>query len=187
MSRLGKKALKIPEKVKVEFKDHVLKIKGPLGEISQDIPSCINAKIDNNEVLFELLENTRQNDMLHGLTRGMLKNNFEGVLTGFKKVLEMSGLGYKAAVEGKNLNLLLGFSHPINFPIPQGVTIAVDKMTTLMISGINKNLVGEVAAHIRSYRKPEPYKGTGIKYAGEHIIRKVGKAAATASGGTGGK
>ncbi|MCB4792641.1 MAG: 50S ribosomal protein L6 [Elusimicrobia bacterium] len=187
MSRLGKKPLTIPEKVKVEFNNNLLKIKGPLGEITQNVPSCIKTRVENNEVFFELLETTRENDMLHGLTRGMLKNNLIGVVTGFKKDLEMSGLGYKAAVEGKNLNLQLGFSHPISFPIPQGITIAVDKMTHMSISGINKDLVGEVAAHIRSYRPPEPYKGTGIKYVGEHIIRKVGKAAATATGGTGGK
>src|ERR1035437_7370168 len=117
MSRLGKKPLKIPEKVKVEFKGHVLKIKGPLEEISQNIPSCIDLKIQNNEILLVLLEPTRENDMLHGLTMGLLKNNFTGVVTGFKKELDMAGLGYKGAVEGQNLNLQLGFSHPIIFPI----------------------------------------------------------------------
>lgn len=187
MSRLGKKPLKIPEKVKVEYKGNVLKIKGPLGEISQNIPACIDLKIQNNEILLVLIIPTRENDMLHGLTMGLLKNNFTGVVTGFKKELDMAGLGYKGAVEGQNLILQLGFSHPVIFPIPKGITVVIDKMTHITVSGINKDLVGEVAAHIRSYRPPEPYKGTGIKYVGEHIIRKVGKAAASATAGTGGK
>jgi large subunit ribosomal protein L6 len=187
MARLGNKALQIPEKVKAEFKSSVLKITGPLGVLSLTIPPKIDIKLENNQILAVMLDKTRQTNMLHGLIRGLVKNNLEGVTKGYKKELEMIGLGYKAAVEGKNLNMALGFSHPIVFPIPEGVKIEVDKQTRLVVSGCDKALVGQVAAMIRSYREPEPYGGTGIKYLGEHIIRKAGKAAAAGAAGGGAK
>lgn len=183
MSRLGKKPLQIPEKVKVEFKDHTLKITGPLGTLVQPVPDSIDVKVEDKQILFKGKDSTRENKMLHGLTRGLAKNNFEGVVSGFKKELEIQGLGYKAALEGKNLNLQLGFSHPVNVTIPEGIKIEVEKQTRISISGKDKMLVGKLASHIRSFRPPEPYKGTGIKYVGEHIIRKAGKAAAGAVGG----
>jgi large subunit ribosomal protein L6 len=183
MSRLGKKPLVLPEKVKAELKENVLKITGPLGNLSREIPERLKAKIENNSILVEKTESTTEADMLQGLVRGLIKNDIEGVVKGYKKDLEMSGLGYKASVEGKNLNLLLGFSHPVTVSIPDTIKITVDKATKISVSGVNKNLVGEIAAKIRSYRPPEPYKGTGIKYVGEHIIRKAGKAAAGAIGG----
>lgn len=183
MSRLGKKPLPIPEKVKVEFKNNVLDITGPLGKIQQPVDPRLNVKIDAKSVLVESLGTTREHNMLHGLIRGLIKNGFEGVVHGFKKDLEVQGLGYKASLDGKNLGLTLGFSHPISFPIPEGIKITVDKQTLVSISGVDKSLVGEVAARIHALRPPEPYKGTGVRYVGEHIIRKVGKTAAGASGG----
>ncbi len=187
MSRLGKKPLPVPEKVKVEFKNHVVEIAGPLGKIAQPVDPRLNVKVDAKSVLVEALGETREHNMLHGLTRGLIKNALEGVTAGFKKDLEVQGLGYKAALEGKNLNLSLGFSHPVSFPVPEGIKITVDKQTLISISGVNKEKVGEIAARIHALRPPEPYKGTGVRYVGEHIIRKVGKTAAGASGGGAGK
>lgn len=183
MSRLGKKPLPIPEKVKVELKNDNLEISGPMGKIAQPIPSQLSVKLGNNQVLVEAKNTARETDMLHGLTRGLIKNALQGVVQGFKKDLEVQGLGYRAALEGKNLNLSLGFSHPVVFPIPEGIKVTVDKQTLISVSGVDKGLVGEVAARLHALRPPEPYKGTGIRYVGEHIIKKVGKAAAGAAGG----
>lgn len=183
MSRLGKKPLPIPDKVKVEFKNRVIEVTGPLGKISRPVlSSSIDVKAEKGQVTVELKDNTKEGNMMHGMIRGILKNDLTGVTTGFKKDLEIQGLGYKAAVEGKNLILNLGYSHPIHFPIPEGIKITVEKNTFLSITGFDKNVVGETAAQIRSMRKPEPYKGTGVRYVGEHIIRKAGKAAAGAAG-----
>ena len=183
MSRLGKKPLPIPEKVKVEFKNHILEITGPLGKIAQPIDLRLNVKVDEKSILVESLGTTREHNMMHGLTRGLIKNGFEGVVQGFKKDLEVQGLGFKAALDGKNLGLSLGFSHPVSFPIPEGIKVTVEKQTMISISGVDKAQVGEVAARIHALRPPEPYKGTGVRYVGEHIIRKVGKTAAGAAGG----
>jgi large subunit ribosomal protein L6 len=187
MSRLGKKPLLIPEKVKADFKNHVLEITGPLGKLSLPIDQRLNVKLDKGQILVEALGNSREHNMLHGLSRGLIKNGLEGVSQGFKKDLEIQGLGFKAALEGKNVNFQLGYSHPISFPVPDGIKITVDKQTLLSVSGVNKEQVGEVAARIRALKKPEPYKGTGIRYAGEHLIRKEGKTAAGAAGGGGKK
>lgn len=186
MSRLGKKPLTIPDKVKVEFKNRVIEVTGPLGKISRPVLTPnIDVKVDKNQVTVEMKGNIREDNMMHGLIRGVLKNDLTGVTQGFKKDLEIQGLGYKASVEGKNLLLNLGFSHPVNFPIPDGIKINVEKNTFISISGFDKNVVGEMAARIRSLRKPEPYKGTGVRYVGEHIIRKAGKAAAAGAAGGG--
>lgn len=186
MSRLGKKPLQIPEKVKVETINHAVEITGPLGKIIQPIDSRISVKVSNGQVLVEAPGSSRQDNMLHGLIRGLLKNALIGVTQGYKKDLEVQGLGYKAAVEGKNLNLQLGFSHPVVFQIPDNIKITVEKQTLISVSGVNKDIVGEVAARIRAIRPPEPYKGTGIRYVGEHIIRKEGKTAAGAQSAVGG-
>ena len=182
MSRLGKKPFLIPEKVKVEIKDGGLEISGPLGKLFQKLPSSIEPKIESKQITLIAKDESKSTNMLHGLIRGLLLNCFEGVTKGFKKDLEVQGLGYKANVEGQKLILNLGFSSPKAFPIPQGVKITVDKQTLVSISGIDKALVGEVAASIRSLRPPEPYKGTGVRYVGEKIIRKAGKSAAAAGG-----
>jgi len=190
MSRLGKKPLPIPDKVKVEFNsnDHALKITGPMGTMVQKLNPRVTVKIEKNQLTIEPLGNSKEDNMIHGLMRGIVKNDLEGVVHGYKKDLEIQGLGYKAALEGKNLNLNIGFSHPIVFPIPEGIKITVDKQTLLSITGIDKTLVGETAARIRLMKPPEPYGGTGVRYVGEHIIRKAGKAAAgAAGGGAGGK
>jgi large subunit ribosomal protein L6 len=183
MSRLGKKPLPIPEKVKVEFKNNTLEATGPLGKMSQPIHPRITIKVDKSQLLVEPLGSSREDNMLHGLTRGLVKNALDGVSLGFKKNLEVQGLGYKVALEGNKLTMQLGFSHPVVFPVPEGIKVVVDKQTLISISGVDKALVGEVAARIRALRPPEPYKGTGVRYAGEHIIRKVGKTAAGSSGG----
>lgn len=182
MSRLGKKPLPIPEKVKVEFKEHILEMTGPLGKISQTIPAQLNVKIDKGELLLIAGGETREINMLHGLFRGLVKNGLDGVTIGFKKNLEIHGLGFKANPEGQNVVIFqIGYSHPIHFPIPAGIKITIDKQTLVTVSGVDKRLVGEVASSIRALKPPEPYKGTGIRYAGEHIIKKVGKTAAGAA------
>lgn len=181
MSRLGRKPLQIPEKVKAEFKEHVLEVTGPLGKMAQPVDSRLGIKIDKGQVLVESLGETREHNMLHGLIRGLIKNALFGVSQGYKKDLEIQGLGFKAAVEGKSIILQLGYSHPINFPIPEGIKVGIEKQTQISISGVDKSLVGETAARIRGLKPPEPYKGTGVRYVGEHIIKKVGKAAAGAA------
>ncbi|MCX5782306.1 MAG: 50S ribosomal protein L6 [Elusimicrobia bacterium] len=178
MSRLGKKPLQLPNKVKVEFKNSLLEIDGPLGKLIQPIDKRVAVKVEGNNIFFSISNNEREDNMLHGLIRGLVKNAFEGVTKGFKKNLEIHGLGFKAAVEGNNITMTLGFSHPVTVPIPEGIKIAVEKNTLVSVSGIDKALVGEFAASLRDIRKPEPYKGTGIRYAGEHIIKKAGKTAA---------
>ncbi len=187
MSRLGRKPLPIPDKVKVEFKDGVLEISGPLGKLIQPIDKRLTVKIESNAVTVGVADCSAESGMLHGLVRGLIKNAFEGVTKGYKKVVEVQGLGYKASADAKNLTMSLGFSHPVNVSIPEGIKLAIDKQTLIAISGVDKAQVGEFAASIRAIKKPEPYKGTGIRYQGEHIIKKAGKAAAVgAAGGAGG-
>jgi large subunit ribosomal protein L6 len=181
MSRLGKRPLPIPEKVKVEFKGHKLEISGPLGKIFQDIPNQLNIKTENNEVLVVAQGESREINMLHGLIRGLIKNALVGITQGFKKNLEIQGLGYKSNVEGKDVVFQIGYSHPIRFPIPEGIKITIDRQTLITITGADRALVGQVASSIRALKPPEPYKGTGIRYVGEHIIKKVGKTAAGAA------
>ena len=187
MSRLGKVALAIPEKVKVEFKDQVMQFQGPLGKLTLNIHRALDVKIEPKQVsVFQRLE-TKEANMMQGTARGLIKNCLEGVSTGYKKELEVSGLGYKMSVEGQKLVLNVGYSLPQIFMLPAGIKAVVEKNTQLTLSGVDKAVVGETAARIRSIRKPEPYKATGIKYVGEHIIRKAGKAAAgSAGGGAGG-
>lgn len=183
MSRLGKKPLPIPEKVKVEVKKNVLEISGPAGKISQPIDSRLSAKTENNQVFIEAKGEGREYSMMHGLTRGLIKNALAGAAAGFKKDLEIQGLGFKAIAEGKDIVFTLGYSHAIRFPVPEGIKITIEKQTMVSVSGVDKAMVGEVAASIRALKKPEPYKGTGVRYVGEHIIRKAGKAAAGSAGG----
>ncbi|MFC1500962.1 50S ribosomal protein L6 [Elusimicrobiota bacterium] len=183
MSRLGKKPLPIPEKVKAEIKGNILEVSGPLGKLTLNIDKRFNIKIENNSLTVMSLESTVESNKFHGLIRGLIKNMIEGVLTGFKKDLELVGLGYKANVEGKHITMTLGLSHPVKCEIPEGLKVAIEKQTLVSVSGVDKAAVGNFAAILRDHRKPEPYKGTGIRYAGEHIIRKAGKSAAGASGG----
>ena len=186
MSRLGKKPLMIPDKVKVEFKNGILEITGPLGKLLQPVDKRVSAKIEGNNIAFSISDETRESNMLHGLTRGLMKNALDGVVKGFRKDLEIQGLGFKANVEGQNINMTLGFSHGVSVPIPEGLKVAVEKNTLVAITGVDKALVGEFAASLRAIKKPEPYKGTGIRYAGEHIIKKAGKSAAVGAAGSAG-
>jgi large subunit ribosomal protein L6 len=185
MSRLGKKPLTIPEKVKVELKDGNLEFQGPQGKLSLPLNPRITVKIEKDSMLLTPVSESKSDNMLHGLARGLVKNALEGVLTGFKKDLEIQGLGFKASLEGKNLKLIVGFSHPVVVAIPESIKAVVsgEKQTLLAISGTDKMLVGQVSASIRAIKPPEPYQGTGIRYAGEHVVRKAGKAAAGSGAG----
>jgi large subunit ribosomal protein L6 len=188
MSRIGRMPIAIPEKVKIEFKGNAVEVSGPLGKLTQILPPGTSVKIDKNQALVEKAEGSGEaGKSLHGLARSLVANAVVGVTQGFKKELEIVGLGYRAAVAGDKLTLTLGFAHPIQFPLPHGIKVAIDpKMTFLTITGSDAYMVGETAARIRRLKKPEPYKGSGIKYVGEHIIRKAGKAAAGAAGGAAG-
>ena len=176
MSRIGNKPVDIPDKVKVNVgNDGAVSVEGPKGKLSWKLPRDISAKIDNNKISLARTAETRSVKALHGLSRALVHNMVQGVSEGFSKQLEIEGVGFKAAVQGQNLNLSLGFSHPVLFPIPKEIKITVTDNTKLTIQGIDKKLVGQVAADIRRYYPPEPYKGTGVRYAGEQIRRKEGK------------
>ena len=187
MSRIGKTPITIPDKVKLDVRPGMVEATGPLGKMTQKLPPNIAVKQDKNQALVELVGlSDEQGGSLHGLARTLVNNAILGVTQGFKKELEIVGLGYRAQVAGDKLTMTLGFAHPAVFKIPVGIKIGVDpKMTLLTITGVDAYLVGETAAQIRRLKKPEPYKGSGIKYVGEHIIRKAGKAAAGAVGGGG--
>jgi large subunit ribosomal protein L6 len=176
MSRIGNKAVEIPDKVKVNIdNDGGVAVEGPKGKLNWKLPRDISAKIDNNRVTLARSAETRSVKALHGLSRSLVHNMVQGVSEGFTKNLEIEGVGFKAAVQGSNLNLSLGFSHPILFPIPKEIKITVADGTKITIQGIDKKLVGQVAAEIRRCYPPEPYKGKGVRYAGEQIRRKEGK------------
>ncbi|HXX41679.1 MAG TPA: 50S ribosomal protein L6 [Chthoniobacterales bacterium] len=176
MSRIGNKPVDIPDKVKVNVgNDGAVSVEGPKGKLSWKLPRDISAKIDNNKISLARTAETRSVKALHGLSRALVHNMVQGVSEGFSKQLEIEGVGFKAAVQGQNLNLNLGFSHPVLFPIPKEIKITVTDNTKLTIQGIDKKLVGQVAADIRRYYPPEPYKGKGVRYAGEQIRRKEGK------------
>jgi large subunit ribosomal protein L6 len=176
MSRIGNKPVEIPAKVKVNIdNDGAVLVEGPKGKLSWKLPRDISGKIDNNKVTLARSAETRSVKALHGLSRALVHNMVQGVSEGFTKQLEIEGVGFKAAVQGSNLNLSLGFSHPILFPIPKEIKISVTDNTKLTIQGIDKKLVGQVAADIRRFYPPEPYKGKGVRYAGEQIRRKEGK------------
>lgn len=187
MSRVGKMPIQIPDKVKVDLKGGDCVVAGPLGTLKMLIDPYVEvAVVDGKIVLKEKNASPESGPSVsnarHGLMRNLIRNMVEGVSKGFKRELEINGVGYKAEVKGNILLLNLGFSHSIEFPIPTGIKIVVDKLVRLAISGASKDLVGEVAARIRKLKKPEPYKGKGIKYVEEVIIRKVGKSAATGGG-----
>lgn len=177
MSRIGKKLIEVPESVKIRQDSSVIEVKGPKGTLSMEIPRGVEVVLDNGAILVKRHSNNRKERSLHGLTRTLIANMVTGVTSGFEKTLEISGVGYRAEVKGNIVRLLLGYSHPIEYKIPDGISVKVDKQVVIAISGIDKELVGRVAAEIRSFRKPEPYKGKGIKYSDEYIRRKVGKSA----------
>jgi large subunit ribosomal protein L6 len=176
MSRIGNKAVEIPEKVKVNIdNDGAVLVEGPKGKLNWKLPRDIKASVKDNRVSLVREAETRSVKALHGLSRSLVHNMVQGVSEGFSKQLEVEGVGFKAAVQGSALNLSLGFSHPLSFQIPNGIKITVTDATKINIEGADKKLVGQVAADIRRFYPPEPYKGKGVRYAGEQIRRKVGK------------
>jgi len=176
MSRIGNKPVDIPDKVKVNISgDGAVAVEGPKGKLSWNLPRNIKGSVKDKSVSIVRDVETRSVKALHGLSRSLVHNMVQGVSEGFTKNLEIEGVGFKAAVQGQNLNLSLGFSHPILFPIPKEIKITVAENTKLTIQGIDKKLVGQVAADIRRYYPPEPYKGKGVRYAGEQVRRKEGK------------
>lgn len=179
---LGKKPITVPEKVKVEFKNGVLEVSGPNGKLSQVIADEIDVKIEKTAIILGQKVESKQANMMQGLMRGLVCNMIEGVTTGYKKELELDGLGYKAVMSGKMITLTVGYSHTVTLEIPEEIKVTVgmtqDKVPTLTIAGADKQKVGAFASQVRAVKPPEPYKGFGIKYVGEKIIRKAGKAAA---------
>jgi large subunit ribosomal protein L6 len=177
MSRIGKQPIPIPGGVTVEVKDSVVQVKGPSGTLSQAVDPDITVAVEDGEVRVTRPSDQREHRALHGLYRSLVANMVEGVTNGFEKRLEIQGVGYRAALKGSGLELQLGFSHPVDFPAPEGITFEVPAPNRISIKGIDKQLVGETAARIRRIRKPEPYKGKGIRYEGEYVRKKAGKAA----------
>lgn len=176
MSRIGKQPILVPAGVEATVNGADVAVKGPKGELSLVLPSPITAKLEGNEILVVRPNDDRTSRELHGLSRTLVANMVEGVTNGYSKTLEIVGTGYRATQKGKAVEFALGFSHPVVFDPPAGVEIAVPSQTRVVVSGIDKQQVGEVAANIRKLRKPEPYKGKGIRYQGEVVRRKVGKA-----------
>jgi len=175
MSRVGRKLISVPAGVQVTLRDQKVFVKGPKGEKAVPLPSNLSVAIVGKEVTVTRATDDRADRALHGLIRNEIYNAVVGTTEGYQKILEITGVGYKAAVVGRNITLNLGFSHPIIFELPQGIDASVEKNTVLSIKGSDKYLVGQVASKIRAYKKPEPYKGKGIKYKDEVIIRKEGK------------
>ena len=176
-SRVGKKPIEIPSGVTVSRDGRAIRVKGPKGELAFAVGHGVEVTVDPKEVVVAQVGGGKQALAMHGTTRAILANMITGVTTGFTKTLEITGTGYRAQMSGKKLTLQLGFSHPVEYEPPAGISITVETPTKLHVSGYDKGLVGQVAADIRGYRPPEPYKGKGIKYAGEYIRRKAGKAA----------
>jgi large subunit ribosomal protein L6 len=175
MSRIGKLPIEIPKGVKIGFSDSLLSVQGPNGTLARQIMSNVLLDISETAIVVSRVDETNISRSAHGLTRTLINNMVVGVTKGFQTNLEINGVGYRAEVKGKELVLSLGYSHPVNFLIPDGITIDVEKMTKLSVKGFDKEMVGQTAAKIRSFRSPEPYKGKGIKYADETILRKAGK------------
>jgi large subunit ribosomal protein L6 len=175
MSRVGKKPVPIPSGVTAVVEGQTVKVKGPKGSLSLVLHRDVEAKVDKGEVKVDPRLDTKRARAMWGTYRALLANVMEGVTKGFERKLEISGVGYRAALQGKNLQVQLGYSHDIVYPIPEGITITVPKATEVVISGIDGQKVGHVAAEIRAFRKPEPYKGKGVKYSDEYVFRKEGK------------
>jgi large subunit ribosomal protein L6 len=175
MSRIGKAPITVPAGVDVTISGRTVTIKGPKGTLSRDIPGEIIVRKEESTILVERPNDERENRSLHGLSRTLVNNMVIGVTDGFTKELEIVGVGYRAEAQGQNLRLALGFSHPVMVPAPEGISFEIPQQTRVIVKGIDKELVGQVAANIRSIRKPEPYKGKGVRYLGERIVRKAGK------------
>jgi large subunit ribosomal protein L6 len=177
MSRIGKKPIKIPKGVKVDLKGAELKIEGPVGKLHITLPPEIKGKLEGDVLSVEPTGTERRHESFHGLYRTIVNNAVTGVSQGFKRELEINGVGYRAAVQGSVINLSMGYSHPVEFKLPAGIKAEIDKQTRIILSGADRQVLGETAAKIRAIRPPEPYKGKGIKYIEETIRRKAGKTA----------
>jgi large subunit ribosomal protein L6 len=176
MSRIGRAPISVPSGVTVSVDARQITVKGPKGTLARPIPGAIEVRQEGGTLLVERPDDERQNKALHGLTRTLVNNMVVGVTTGFQKELEIVGVGYRASAQGdRNLELALGYSHPVRVEAPDGITFEVPAPTRVIVKGIDKEMVGQVAANIRKIRKPEPYKGKGVRYAGEKILRKAGK------------
>ncbi|NBQ99494.1 MAG: 50S ribosomal protein L6 [Actinobacteria bacterium] len=175
MSRIGKAPINLPGGVEVSIAGRTVTVKGPKGTLSRDIPGDIVVRKEENTLIVERPNDERTNRSLHGLSRTLVNNMVVGVTEGFTKELEIVGVGYRAEAQGQNLRLALGFSHPVIVPAPDGISFEIPAQTRVIVKGIDKELVGQVAANIRSIRKPEPYKGKGVRYLNERILRKAGK------------
>lgn len=177
MSRIGKKPVPIPQGVKVHVEGATVRAEGPKGTLVQPVPAGLTAKLEGNQIVISRAGDDRKVRALHGLARALVANMVTGVKDGFEKKLEIVGIGYRAQVQGRAIQLALGYSHPVVFPLPEGITAEIDKQTAIRLRGPDKAVLGQTAARLRMLRKPDPYKGKGIKYADEHIRRKVGKKA----------
>jgi len=177
MSRIGRKPIPVPSGVEIKIEPELISVKGPKGELSERISRDITVVQEGDELVVTRPTDRGEHRALHGLTRSLVANMVEGVTDGFEKKLEIQGVGYRAAVSGSKLTLALGYSHPVEIEAPDGISFDVPQPTNVTVIGISKQLVGETAAKIRKSRPPEPYKGKGIRYEGEHVIRKVGKRA----------
>jgi large subunit ribosomal protein L6 len=175
MSRIGKRAVAIPNGVTANVQGQTISMKGPKGTLQLMLHDDVAAKMDKGAIQIEPRNDSKRARAMWGMSRSLMANIVAGVTQGFERRLEITGVGYRAAVQGKNLQLSLGYSHEVNYPIPDGITIATPRPVEIVITGIDKQKVGQVAAEIRSFRPPEPYKGKGVKYAGEYIFRKEGK------------
>jgi large subunit ribosomal protein L6 len=177
MSRIGKKPIPIPDGVKVQVENGIVRAEGPKGKLTQPIPAGITAAVENKVLTIGRGDDSRTSRAMHGLTRSLVANMVTGVKDGFERKLEIVGIGYRAQMQGKNIQFALGYSHPVIFPLPDGITAEIEKQVSLTLRGADKALLGETAAKLRALRKPDPYKGKGIRYADEVIRRKVGKKA----------
>lgn len=177
MSRIGNKHVAIPAGVEVKYDNNVMVVKGPKGELSLNINPDLKVTVEGNEIIVERPTNEKFHRSIHGTTRALVHNMVVGVTEGFTKILEINGVGYRAQLQGNTLVVSAGYSHPVNMVVPEGITVKVPTPTEVHISGANKQVVGQFAAEIREVRKPEPYKGKGIRYRGEYVRRKEGKKA----------
>ena len=177
MSRIGRAPIPIPSGVEVKVEGYLVTVKGPKGTLEQQMHPDMTVRVDDGNIVVTRPSDEREHRALHGLTRSLVANMVEGVTNGYAKTLEIQGVGYRAALKGSNLEIAVGYSHPVVVEPPQGVSFEVPQPTRIVISGTDKQLVGQIAANIRAIRKPDPYKGKGIRYAGEYVRKKAGKAA----------
>jgi len=177
MSRIGKKPIPVPNGVQINLRDGLVEVKGPKGQLSQSLPPGVSVALEDGQIVASVSE-AREQRKFHGLGRTLVANAVQGVSEGFKRELDIVGVGYRAEVKGRDVHFALGYSHPVVFPLPQGIDVAIEKQTHVTVTGIDKQLVGQVAANMRSLRKPDPYKQKGVRYTGEVLKKKAGKAGA---------